>query len=201
MKNTTKKLKRNRLANFLFEAATLKRLQRTGWQILGENEESVAEHSYMVCVVSYLLAKQLNADIGKTLMMSLFHDFTEARVGDIYKLADLYVKADIIKAASDALSNLPDWEEIVKITKEYEEGKTLEAKIVHDADVLALCLELKQLIEKGNRNAEEWLEGNKDRLHLDISRQLAREIQETDSQDWWKKERGKIHKRYKYNKS
>ena len=187
---------KNNLANFLFEATTLKRLKRTGWQILGGNEESIAEHSYIVAIVSYILAKKLGADIKKVLLMALFHDFTESRIGDIYKLSDLYVKADVMKAAKDAFNFLPESIELIRITKEYEEEKTPEAKIVHDADTLALCLELKQLMEKGDIHAREWFEGNKKRFFLDISEDLWHEIKNSDSQDWWKRERGKIHKSF-----
>src|SRR3989338_6829307 len=149
----------------------------------------------MVGVISYIIGKQKNADIEKVLLMALFHDFTESRIGDIYKLADFYVKADVLKAARDAYEGLPDGDGLVKITREYEDEDTLEAKIVHDADTLALCIELKQLIEKGNTNAKEWFEANLDALVLAESKSLGKELAKTNSQDWWKKERKEIHQR------
>lgn len=182
------------LINFLFEASTLKRLKRTGWQILGENEESIAEHTYMVTVVSYVLAIELKANIEKVLLIALFHDFEEARTGDIYRLADKYVKIAKAKAVQDAFGNLPESSKIIKLTSEYEQRKTLEAKIVKDADTLALCIELKQLIEKGNIHAREWLEHNINQLILDKSREIGNKIKKTDSQEWWKKEREFLHK-------
>jgi putative hydrolase of HD superfamily len=191
-------MKNKNLADFLFEATTLKRLQRTGWQILGGgNKESVADHSYMVAVISLILAEELKAKKEKVLEMALFHDFSETRTGDVYKLADLYVKTDEIKAAKDSFSNLPSSSKIVGLIKEYDEGKTLEARIVHDADNLALILELKHLMENGNTNAGEWFEANKDRLKLKESKELFEEIKKSNSQNWWKKERQIIHKRYK----
>ncbi len=183
-----------KLTNFLFEASTLKRLQRTGWQVLGENRESIAEHSFMVGIISYVIGKQKNANIEKVLLMALFHDFTETRIGDIYKLADFYVRADVLKAAKDAYESLSYGNELVKITREYEDEENLEAKIVHDADTLALCVELKQLMEKGNTNAKEWFDANLDVLVLDESKSLGRELAKTNSQNWWKKERKAIHK-------
>ena len=66
------------LIDFLFEAAALKRLKRTGWQILGDNQESIAEHTFMVCVISFVLAVKLKADFEKVLIIALFHDFEEA---------------------------------------------------------------------------------------------------------------------------
>lgn len=189
-------MKNQKLANFLFEAATLKRLQRTGWQILGGNNESIAEHSYMVAVISFTLAESLKIDVERTLLMALFHDFIETRTGDIYKLSDLYVTADEKRAAEDAFSGLTFQNNLIKIIKEYEEEKTLEAKIVHDADTLALCVELKQLIENGNLHAREWYNANLEKLKLTQSKKLAKEIDTTNSQDWWKKEREKIHKSF-----
>jgi putative hydrolase of HD superfamily len=189
-------MKKNNLSNFLFEAGTLKRLQRTGWQILGGNSESIAEHSYMVGVIGYVLAKLEGADVKRVLIMSLFHDFEEARIGDIYKLADLYVNADKNKAIGDFVKNSPDDSELLQVVKEYEKSETLESKIVHDADTLSLCLELKVMVEGGNTNAKEWLEGNFKRLKLDLSKKLLSEIVKGNSQDWWKKERDKIHKNY-----
>ena len=188
-------IKSNNFINFLFEAATLKRLKRTGWQILGVNEESVAEHSFMVAVISYILANQLKADEKKVLLMALFHDLSETRTGDIYKLADLYVKTDDNKAIKDILNGLPNSKGLIKTINEYEKEETQESKIVHDADTLALCIELKQLMENGNVHAEEWFEANIESLRLDISRQLANQLKKSDSQDWWKKEREILHKR------
>lgn len=49
------------LANLIYEAANVKRMLRTGWQRLGDNEEGVGEHSFMTAVIAYLLAKQINA--------------------------------------------------------------------------------------------------------------------------------------------
>lgn len=189
---------KKKTVNFLFEAAALKRLERTGWQVLGGgNKESIAEHSFMVAVISFSLAKELKADIKKALMMSLFHDFAEARVGDIYKLSDLYVKADEKKAVKDAFLGFQGGDELIRISQEYDEEKTLEAKIVHDADTLALMIELKQMVENGNINAEEWFIGNFDALRLDESKQIAHQLENANSQDWWKRERQIIHKGYR----
>lgn len=186
-------MKKKTRADFLFEASTLKRLKRTGWQILGENQESVAEHSYMVTVISFVLAKQLHADVGRVVLIALFHDFSEVRVGDVYKLADCYVKVDELQAAKDAHDGSPDPAELMRYFQEYEDEGTLESKIVHDADTLGLCIELKQLVERGNKHAQQWLDANKKALRLTESKKLYDEIISTDSQDWWDKERIKIN--------
>jgi len=148
----------------------------------------------MVSVISLLISDILGADKEKVLTMSLFHDFSEGRTGDVYKLADFYVNVNEKKANEDAFHNLPNSSKIIGILEEYEEAKTLESKIVHDADVLALMIELKILIENGNRNAGEWFEGNLKRLKLKESQKIGREIEKSNSQNWWKKERSMIHK-------
>jgi putative hydrolases of HD superfamily len=184
------------IAIFLFEASVLKRLQRTGWQILGgENKESVAEHSFMVAIIAYLLAKELGADLDKVLTMSIFHDFSETRTGDIYKLADLYVKPNEEKAEKDSFSAIGNTgKEVINMLTEYKDRKTIESKIVHDADVLALCIELKQLIEHGNKHAKEWFEANGQRLSIKESIDLFEHIEKSDSQKWWKEQRNILHK-------
>ncbi len=184
---------KNKISDFIFEASALKSLQRTGWQILGGNEESIAEHSFMAAVIAYTLAAQIGADKEKAALMALFHDLGEARTGDVYKLADLYVSADNVKATKDALAKLPDSGIMEKLFSEYEEEKTLESKIVHDADTLALVVELKKMMENGNENAKEWFGANYKCLHLDISKEVFKDIEKGNSQDWWKKEREKIH--------
>lgn len=189
-------MKKKTHADFLFEAAALKRLKRTGWQILGENEESVAEHSYMVAVISFVLAKQLKANTGRCVLIALFHDFSEVRVGDVYKLADCYVKVDEMQAANDAFDGSPEPRELMGYFQEYEKEATKESKIVHDADTLALCIELKQLVEKGNKHAKQWLEANKKALRLPKSKELYDEIVSTDSQAWWDTQRTQIHESF-----
>ena len=180
--------------DFLFQAAALKRLKRTGWQILGDNQESIAEHTFMVCIISYVLAIPSKANLEKTLLISLFHDFEEARTGDVYKLADLYTRVDKKKAVADAFSNLPKSDTISKLLGQYEQRSSLEAKIVKDADTLALCFELKLLIEKGNVNAKEWLIANLESLKLDKAKKVGRQLLNSNSQSWWQKERKILHK-------
>ncbi|MBI2617597.1 HD domain-containing protein [Candidatus Gottesmanbacteria bacterium] len=183
--------------NFLFEALSLTRLQRTGWQILGDGKESLADHTFMVCMISLVLADKERANREKVLLLALFHDFSETRIGDVYKLSDLYIHADSKKALTDAVGNISFRQTIVTLLKDFEKKGSIESKVVHDADVLALCLYLKTLVEKGNTHAKEWLDGNSERLRLASSKKFYRDIMTTSSQDWWKREREKIHRKYK----
>jgi len=57
------------IVNFLFEIGILKKTPRSGYQFLGTGNESVAEHSFRVAVIGYLLAKnEPKADMQKVVL-------------------------------------------------------------------------------------------------------------------------------------
>lgn len=188
------KIQLKNITNLVYEAAVVKRLQRTGWQILGDNEESIGEHTFMTSVIAYLLAKQLKANMEKVLAMSIFHDFHEARTGDMDKIATFYMKRDQGKANQDIFGSVDD--ELLITLAEYEEKKSLEARIVYEANIIALLVELKLLLEKGNAHAQEWIDGNIKRLRIPGAVALAEDLVKTSSQDWWKNIRDTLHEEF-----
>ncbi len=203
MKNTKS------ITNLVYEAAVVKRMQRTGWQILGDNEEGVGEHTFMTCVIAYFLGKEISKglslrDAGRDLIkpvnmetvltMAVFHDFHEARTGDLDKIAKFYMTRDQDKANQDIFKGVDD--RLLATLDVYEKRETLEAKIVYEANVIALLVELKLLIEKGNVHAKEWLDGNIKRLRIPEAVALAKDLATTDSQDWWKHIRATLHEEF-----
>lgn len=187
-------MERKQILNLIYEAAVVKRLKRTGWQILGDNEEDVGEHTFMTCVIAYFLAKKLQANLEIVLVMSVFHDFHEARTGDMDKIAKFYMTRNQSKANHDIFSGIDD--EILQILETYEKRETLEAKIVYEANIVAFLVELKLLIEKGNAHAPEWLEANLKRLRLPGAVSLAQDLAASSSQDWWKNIRQTLHEEF-----
>jgi putative hydrolase of HD superfamily len=174
------------LVNFLFEVGMLKKTPRTGYQFLGSGEESVAEHSFRMALIGYLLSLQEpKADAMKTTLMCLFHDLHEARTGDRNYVNKRYVQVDEAKAVEDLAKGLPIRDEIVTLTREFTEGTSLEACISRDADQLDLILSLKEQQDLGNTYAREWLHYAVKRLQTGSARKLAQEILETDSTGWW----------------
>ncbi|OGG01602.1 hypothetical protein A2Z33_07450 [Candidatus Gottesmanbacteria bacterium RBG_16_52_11] len=169
--------------SLIFEAAVTKRLKRTGWQILGDNWESIGEHTFLTSVIAYFLAKTLKSDLTKVLTMSLFHDFHESRIGDADKIALDYITRDIAKANRDIFSAAAP--ELKEMLDEYEAKKSTEARIVYESNILALLVEVKRLVENGNTNAAEWLEANASRVKLPEARELAQGIMSGNTQDWW----------------
>ncbi len=177
----------HKLAKLLFEANHLKRIERTGYTYLGTGKETVACHSFGTLFCTYILCQLFpqQVDLKKALLMALFHDFPEARVGDFNAVNKLYNSAKEEWALEEALSGFSFQEEILKLFQEYRALKSLEAKIVHDADTLDLMLQLKEQRDLNNPYAERWLRYAKRRLILEESKRLAEAILETEWCSWW----------------
>lgn len=174
------------LINFLFEVGMLKKTPRTGYQFLGSGRESVAEHSFRTTMIGYILSqKEPGADPFKATLMCLFHDLHEARTGDHNYVNKRYVTVDEEKAIKDLACGLPFGDEIVSLTKEFNDGRSLEARISRDADQLDLILELKEQLDLGNKYAREWLRYAVKRLQTENAQAIASRILDTDSTEWW----------------
>jgi len=185
------------LVNFLFEANSLKRIKRTGWQILGQGEESVAEHLAVSAIIGYTLAKLAKGDKEKVVLMCLFHNFYEARLGDLHSLAQHYLNKDggRKRIEKDAFGKLPFGKEVLSLIKEYRERKTLEARLAKDADALSFMIQLKEFIDlgAGESFAREWFSiHKKTRLRTGVGRKLGEAIEKGRMHDWWEDIRGKI---------
>ena len=175
-----------RTVEFLFEMGMLKKTPRTGYQFLGSGGESVADHSFRTAVIGYVLAcQEPDADRHKVVLMCLFHDFPEARTGDHNYMNKKYVKSDEDRALRDQVRELMFGDEIVALSREFNAGETLEARLSKDADQLDLILELKEQLELGNSSAKDWLFFAEKRLLTKNARKLSREILNTHSTKWW----------------
>ncbi len=178
------------LANFLFEVGMLKKTPRTGFQFLGSGCESVAEHILRTIFIGYTLAKlDPDADELKILRLCLVHDLPEARTGDMNYVNKKYVSVNEEKAARDLAETLFFGNEITEALTEYNEKKTRESLIAHDADQLALILQLKEYGDLGNKYTEDWIGFAVKRLHTESGKKMAETILETDSSEWWFKDK------------
>jgi len=128
----------------------------------------------------------------KVVLMSLFHDFHEARTGDHNYVNKRYVTVDEDKAVNDLAQNLSFGQEIVSLIDEFNSRETLEAQLSQDADQLDFILELKRQQDLGNVSAAEWLKYSVKRLITDFAKTLADEICSTDSSDWWFKKKDEL---------
>jgi putative hydrolase of HD superfamily len=175
-----------RIADFLFEARMLKNIERSGFRFLGAGRESVAEHSWMITMIAFALARlEPKADASRLISMCLVHDLPEARIGDLNYVQKQYVKADEAKAVADATRDLPFGEELAALLEEFEKAETLEAKLAKDADQLALILELKAIGDGGCDAPDKWMPFVMQRLTTPVGKQLAENILAAQRDDWW----------------
>lgn len=169
------------LARFFDRLAAL---PRTGWLLRGVvDPESIAEHSYGVCVVAMLLVDDLRArgvtvDGERVLRMALVHDAAEVFTGDV----PMPAKSPALKAALDAAEEsllagvLPP--PLLENWREAETCETLEARVVKAADKIQLLV--KALVYEHQRRGrldEFWAHpGNRKHMDLDFARELFAEL-------------------------
>jgi len=178
----------DRVANFLFEIGMLKRTPRTGWQFLaGAGGESVADHSFRVAMIAFVLARieddEIDAD--RVLRLALVHDLPEARTSDLNYMNQKYVRVDEERAAADMLRGLPFADELDALLQEYRAEQTPESIVAHDADQLELLLQLVEHRDAGVPSTEDWVPFVLKRLRTEGGRNLARSILDGDSSTWW----------------
>lgn len=175
--------------DLLNESEMLSSLPRSGFAFLGSGHQSVAEHSYQTTIVVYVLARLIEGpvDIHKVVMMTLFHDLPEARIGDLNHTQKKYVVPQLEKTLRDIEKSSFLGAEISQWIQEFEEGKTLEAQLARDGDQLELLLILKQEEERGNGKAARWMDDLMTRLNTDIGKLVGKKIRETSSDHWWRK--------------
>jgi putative hydrolases of HD superfamily len=178
------------IANFLFEVGMLSKTPRSGYQFLGSGKESVAEHVLRTIFVGYTLCKMNPAlDEFRVLKMCTLHDLPEARTGDMNYVNKKYVAVDEEKAVRELTENLSFGEDIKVFIDEFNKKETREALAVRDADQIALILQLKEYGDLGNKYAEEWINYAMQRLSTETGKKLAEKIIQTDSSNWWFKEK------------
>lgn len=175
------------IANLLFEAAMLKHLPRSGYHFLGTGKESVAEHTYMVLFIAWVMSRMAPAaDTGKLLTMCLIHDLPESRIGDLNTVQKRYVHANEKAALADAVGHLEFGPSMIALVEEFNTGDTLEAGLARDADQLAFILDLKAQTDLGRTRPSGWMPNIVKRLKTDIGKKLAAVIEKTDWDTWWR---------------
>lgn len=188
------KKEKERLADFLFEVGTMRRIQRMHRQTLlvEDTSDTIASHSYRVAIIGWHLAKLAGADPYKTVMMCLLHDLGEIRSNDHNWVHKRYVKVYDEEITKDQLGTLP-FSELFEFVKEYEERENLESKLAKDADILDQILLLREYEWQGSKEAKIWLDGKKgekdarplDRIKTDTARELGRTLYKRNPSEWW----------------
>jgi len=147
------KLEKNQLLNlvsFFRIVCNLKTIKRSGWIHKSKitSPESVADHSYSMCMMSMILAEIMNLDSGYIMKMVIIHDLSESMVGDHMPDNKSSEEKQLLedKAMKKIISKLPNSlrKNYLRIWNEYINNITVNAKFVHNMDKLEMALQAKE---------------------------------------------------------
>ncbi len=143
---------------FLRLAGKLKEVERYNEKRNGQ-KESVADHSWRLALMVFLIAEKLNLDVDilKAMKIALIHDIAESITGDIdavlvmegkvskeeKETGEIKAMEEIKNIASDGIGK-----EIYSLWDEYEKCQTREAKFIKALDKIETLL---HLVESGHK--------------------------------------------------
>ena len=176
------------ITRYLYEAGQLKRSARTGWWCAGiRDPETVAEHSFRVAVIGYVLALMEGLDPAVTATLCLFHDLPETRLGDIPYTGRRYLShPPPASVAADQVQGMPAHiaETIVGLVGEFTARHTAEARLAGDADKLECLLQAREYESRADVGA--WIVSNRAQLRSDSARRLATAALSLPPHQWWR---------------
>lgn len=192
----TKKL--NRDVQLLFEVGCLRFVQRTWRQFLNPDFENLAEHHLKVIWIAVILAKYEGIkNIEKVMKMALIHDLAESRTGDVNYLQKQYVKRFDQLGINDVLKETIIEKEFLDLWKGYEKQRSIESKIVKDADNLDVDFEIREQGARGMTIGEGWIKSRKSfvyrRLNTKTAKRLWKAIYSSNPHDWHYKGRNRFN--------
>lgn len=173
-----------KVVNFLFEIASLRRLTRNHCQVIEDASDNISDHSFRVAIIGMILASLEKCDSNKVLRMCLFHDVAEARIGDLNYINKLYVKTDERQAREDQMDGLLIKEEVMDILDEYEERKSQESIVAKDADIIDQMILQQEYFYKDKDNQKIWHDEKELKLQTDSAKILAKRIRESNPLEW-----------------
>jgi putative hydrolase of HD superfamily len=177
----------NQIANFIYETGIHSKTPRSGFWFLGSGEQSVAEHLFHTAMIAYTLSYlEPKADKNKLILMALVHDIGEGRTSDHNYVHQRYGRLAEGQAVADISSSVPFGEEMLELFKEEQERKTLEAKLVKDADILEWIATLRGEEVKGNKKAKDWIGLAFKRLNTKTGKKLGKILIEKSPDSWWR---------------
>lgn len=174
--------------DFLFEIGSLRNVSRAWQQVLTGKVQNISEHIFRTAMIGWIIAVAEKAHASKVIKMCLIHDIAESRVTDISFMHRDYVTRHEKLAETHIFQNTILEKEAAVLLKEYDDRKSLEAKIVKDADNIDCDLELKELARIGDSSAV----GMRDHRHVIRAKKLYTktakrmwdEIQKVDPNAW-----------------
>ncbi len=120
-------------------------------------QENDAEHAWHIALMIYLLKEYANEDfdLAKAMVMALIHDIVEIDAGDTYAydLQELETQSQREEVAANRIFGLlpsDQKERLIDLFREFEEGKTPEARFAHVMD------NLQPILLNDYNNGKDW---------------------------------------------
>jgi len=155
-------MKRENILDLLLQVDNLKDVLRMGWNLAGltyHRGESVAEHSWgtmnvALIIGNYLKEENVDVELFRVIVMAITHDYAESLISDIPKPAmeiggDELVYGKHKAEVSSIQMLLGDMKNIQDFWKEYDEGRTIESRIVRAADIIDMLVHALKLEKSG----------------------------------------------------
>ncbi len=156
---------------------------------MGMDVANDLEHTIRVIWLALILARKEGVkDEEKIIKMALVHDIAETRTGDQNYIHKVYVDAKEDEAANHLFAGTSLQDLRSDVLREYEERKSMEAKIVKDADNLDVDFELRELANQGSQMHKKWRKTRKlvrdKKLYTRAAKELWDMLDGVDVADW-----------------
>jgi putative hydrolase of HD superfamily len=173
----------------LYEIGCLRFIERAWKQFFGPDFQNLAEHHLRVIWIALTLAKyEGRGNQEKIIKMALIHDLAESRTGDVHYVSRMYIKRDETLGMKDILEGTVMEKEMMALWHEYEQRKTIEAKIVKDADTLDVDMEVQEQEMKGHKHSIVWKRDRKifvpKQLQTASAKKLWKTVIKSKPYDW-----------------
>lgn len=167
--------------SFLLTTIQSKGIVRTGWQMMNiPSPESVAEHSFQLCVIAMTFADQLGVDREKLIKMAIIHDLGEIFTGDIVwsrgNIIDIkkrqekeIIESQGIESLFTKLGSLKEYQDIFL---EMTERKSVEASIFWQLDKLEMAIQALKYEQETGINLDEFFVTTDLQLTLPFLREI-----------------------------
>jgi 5'-deoxynucleotidase YfbR-like HD superfamily hydrolase len=145
------------LIQFFRSVGSLKKTVRTGWSRVGiTSPESVAEHTLRSTFIAMCIGDLKGLNTEKLMKMMLLHDLQESLTGDYDTHAkqafeEKELRAIEVEAIQRILALLPKGlkSNYFSLWKEFQDKKTVEAKIARQVDKLEMLLQALEYEKEG----------------------------------------------------
>lgn len=151
--------------SFLLTTIQSKGIVRTGWQMMNiPNPESIAEHSFQLCVIAMIFADQLGVDREKLIKMAIIHDLGKIFTGDVVwsrgNIIDIKKRQEKEIFESQGIevlfTKLGNKKEYQSIFKEMTERKSMEAEVLWQLDKLEMAIQALKYELTTGKNLDEF---------------------------------------------